>query len=83
MAEAEIVAMQVCTTPVPSQRCADLSCPEAAVNARIEALAARKRVKREELEASIAAKRRRVKQEEEIDVDRYFVRGEVIDMTDL
>lgn len=49
----------------------------------MDALAAKKKVKLEDVEASLISKRRKVKQEETIDADLYFAPGEVIDLTDL
>ncbi|KAG8896378.1 hypothetical protein FRC01_011849, partial [Tulasnella sp. 417] len=55
----------------------------AARQARVASLAKRKGVKLEEVEAELARKRRKVKQEEAINVELHFTPGEVIDLTDL
>ncbi|KAG8905159.1 hypothetical protein FRC01_008448 [Tulasnella sp. 417] len=61
----------------------EIAALEAARQTRVTALAKRKGVKLEDLEAELARKRRKVKQEDVIDVDLYFTPGEVIDLTDL
>ncbi|KIO17597.1 hypothetical protein M407DRAFT_32726 [Tulasnella calospora MUT 4182] len=62
---------------------AEIAALEAARKARVASLAKRKGVKLEEVEAQLARKRRKVKQEEAIDVELHFTPGEVIDLTDL
>lgn len=46
-------------------------------------LAKRKGVKLEDVEADLARKRRKIKQEDAINVDLHFTPGEIIDLTDL
>ncbi|KAG8904647.1 hypothetical protein FRC00_013860, partial [Tulasnella sp. 408] len=62
---------------------AEIAALEATRQRRVAALAKRKGVKRKDVEDDLARKRRKLKQEEPIDVDRYFTPGEVIDLTDL
>ncbi|KIO17595.1 hypothetical protein M407DRAFT_32724 [Tulasnella calospora MUT 4182] len=62
---------------------AEIAALEAARQTRVAALAKRKGVKLEDVEADLARKRRKVKQEETINVDLYFAPAEVIDLTDL
>ncbi|KAG8924196.1 hypothetical protein FRC00_005391 [Tulasnella sp. 408] len=62
---------------------AEIAALEAARNARVASLAKRKGVKLEEVEAELGRKRRKVKQEEPINVGLHFTPGEVIDLTDL
>ncbi|KAG8904799.1 hypothetical protein FRC01_008598 [Tulasnella sp. 417] len=62
---------------------AEIAALEAARQARVASLAKRKGVKLEEVEAELARKRRKVKQEEAINVELHFTSGEVIDLTDL
>lgn len=47
----------------------------------MSALAAKKKVKREDIEADITFKRRKVKQEEALQVEFFCNPGEVIDLT--
>ncbi|KAG9021199.1 hypothetical protein FS837_007487, partial [Tulasnella sp. UAMH 9824] len=62
---------------------AEIAALEDARKARVASLAKRKGVKLEEVEAELARKRRKVKQEEAINVELHFTPGEVIDLTDL
>ncbi|KAG9038203.1 hypothetical protein FS837_001295 [Tulasnella sp. UAMH 9824] len=62
---------------------AEIAALEATRQKRVTALAKRKGLKRKDVEADLARKRRKLKQEEVIDVDLYFTPGEVIDLTDL
>ncbi|KAG8972245.1 hypothetical protein FRC05_010188 [Tulasnella sp. 425] len=62
---------------------AEIAALQAALKVRVASLAKRKGVKQEDVEADLARKRRKVKQEEAINADLYFTPGEVIDLTDL
>ncbi|KAG8981545.1 hypothetical protein FRB90_007177 [Tulasnella sp. 427] len=62
---------------------AEIAALQAALQARVASLAKRKGVKLEEVEADLARKRRKIKQEEAINVELISAPGEVIDLTDL
>ncbi|KIO17596.1 hypothetical protein M407DRAFT_32725 [Tulasnella calospora MUT 4182] len=62
---------------------AEIAALRAALQVTVASLSKRKGAKLEDVEADLARKRRKVKQEEVIDVDLYFIPGEVIDLTDL
>lgn len=64
-AEAEIAALQVRTRRLPISHDLNIRLVQASLKARMEALAKRKRIRVDDLEAAISTKRRRVLNEEQ------------------
>ncbi|KAG9021235.1 hypothetical protein FS837_007430 [Tulasnella sp. UAMH 9824] len=61
---------------------AEIAALQVALQARVVSLAKRKGVKLGDVEADVARQRRKVKQEDAINVDFHFTPGEIIDLTD-